>query len=128
MRFKELLHRSLQGIQSDFSFGCRFMPSTCKSYTAGDLWVVLAVEDGFASSVLCVSDCWLQVYASAEHIPSSYTAADFVRVSAVESEAGDVMGISDWTEAETLRLLEALEQFGEDWGQVRRFATSIRAL
>ena len=58
------------------------------------------------------------MYAS-DRIPAPYTSSDFVRVVNADAEkSGELAGISDWTETETLRLLEALEQFGEDWVQV----------
>lgn len=60
------------------------------------------------------------------NLPSGYTALDFVKVvgdkGGVKTEAGEV--VSDWTETETLRLLEALEQFGEDWVQVAQHVGS----
>ncbi len=61
---------------------------------------------------------YIQVYDS-DRIPAPYTSSDFVRVVNSDSEInGEVSAMSDWTETETLRLLEALEQYGEDWVQV----------
>ena len=58
---------------------------------------------------------------SGEKWPQGYSAVDFVRVRAGAPEASlpaGAVGVSDWTDTEVLRLLEGLEQFGEDWVRV----------
>lgn len=58
---------------------------------------------------------------ASEQWPAGYSAADFVRVRAGNPEADAPPGavaVSDWTDTEVLRLLEALEQYGEDWSRV----------
>ena len=53
--------------------------------------------------------------------PPGYSAVDFVRVRAGAPEADTAAGsvsVSDWTDTEVLRLLEGLEQFGQDWARV----------
>lgn len=58
---------------------------------------------------------------AAEQWPAGYRAVDFVRVQAGAPEAQvapGAVGVSDWTDTEVLRLLEGLEQFGEDWERV----------
>eukprot|EP00960_Hanusia_phi_P039667 753975-Hanusia_phi.AAC.3 len=53
----------------------------------------------------------------AQKYPTGLTSADFVRVTEGQNEE-EIYAMSDWTETETLRLLEGIEQFGEDWKQV----------
>jgi len=58
---------------------------------------------------------------TSEQWPAGYSASDFVRVRAGPPEADAPVGsvaVSDWTDTEVLRLLEGLEQYGEDWARV----------
>jgi SWI/SNF related-matrix-associated actin-dependent regulator of chromatin subfamily C len=58
---------------------------------------------------------------ASEQWPAGYCAVDFVRVRAGNPEAeapAGAVAVSDWTDTEVLRLLEALEQYGEDWSRV----------
>lgn len=54
--------------------------------------------------------------------PFSFSSADFLRVqappSASSGSSGDDEESKAWTEAETLRLLEGIEMFDEDWNKV----------
>ena len=58
---------------------------------------------------------------NAEEWPAGYSAIHFVRVragaSGIDMPPGTV-AVSDWTDTEVLRLLEGLEQHGEDWERV----------
>ena len=72
----------------------------------------------------CISKPELVISPSAwasEQWPAGYSAKDFVRVHSGAPEAdapAGAVGISDWTDTEVLRLLEGLEQYGEDWERV----------
>jgi SWI/SNF related-matrix-associated actin-dependent regulator of chromatin subfamily C len=59
---------------------------------------------------------------ASEQWPPGYSAIDFVRVCAGSVEPHAV--VSDWTDTEVLRLLEALEQYGEDWTRVAAYVSS----
>ena len=64
---------------------------------------------------------------ASEQWPAGYSAVDFVRVRAGAPEAdgaGSSVALSDWTDTEVLRLLEGLEQFGEDWARVAAHVTT----
>ncbi|PWN27763.1 hypothetical protein BDZ90DRAFT_232157 [Jaminaea rosea] len=78
----------------------------------------------------CGSDCTSTRYASIKNkdyalcpgcytdgrFPSSMFSGDFVRVDEAAFKHGK--GGEEWSDAETLRLLEALEMYGDDWARV----------
>lgn len=80
-------------------------------------------EDCTGDRYHCITDPQIVISPAkflAGECPAPYSSADFVRVVADSdsSTMQDFKGVGDWSENETCRLLEGVEQFGEDWAKV----------
>jgi hypothetical protein len=80
-------------------------------------------EDCTRERYHCIADPQIVISPAkfaASECPEPYSASDFVRVVA-DSDSGirqDFKGVGDWSENETCRLLEGVEQFGDDWAKI----------